>query len=81
MNPDHMFVGTHYENMHDMINKGRNSTVKLTVEKVIKIRTLYVPRSKVFGVSSLSKRFNISKTQLRRILSNEDWKHDQRRIF
>jgi hypothetical protein len=48
VNPDHLFVGTHDENMQDMINKGRhtqnkrrgegNAKAKLTEQQVIAIR-------------------------------------------
>ncbi len=53
-NPDHLFLGTHRDNMRDMANKERNC--KLSREDVRTIREMYRPGqgsvlSSIFGVS------------------------------
>jgi hypothetical protein len=38
INPDHLFLGTHADNMRDMAQKGRGNHTKLTAEQVAAIR-------------------------------------------
>lgn len=76
--PDHLFLGTHDDNMKDMAVKGRaadtsktkNGRAKLTFEKVSEIRKL-----KATGVSGheLSRRFGVCETNIRFILNRETW--------
>ena len=71
VNPDHLFLGTQQDNMRDMAIKNRAAT-KLKPEEVIEIRKLAE-----LGESRkvLSEKFNISKRQINRIISREDWRH------
>lgn len=63
VNPDHLFLGTHTENMDDMVSKHRQAAgekhgcAKLTSSQVLEIRSRYkrgngVALAKEFGVSS-----------------------------
>lgn len=80
-NPNHLFPGTHKENMRDMFRKGRRITAigeragsaKLTAEKVILLRKLYATGK--FSFSSLGTQFGVSKTQARSIVKGRKWKH------
>lgn len=83
VNPRHLFVGTHRDNMDDMTSKGRarvaskahhgekNSSAKLTEEQVRTIRKISeggTPASKI------AKAFGISRPVCSRIIRRELWK-------
>jgi len=73
---EHLFLGTAKDNSQDMIGKGRslsgirNPAATLTENDVIDIRTL-----RAFGAKRviLMKAFEISKTQLTRVLNRSSW--------
>ena len=80
--PDHLFLGTHAENMQDMVDKGRarnaahpgelNPGAKLTLRQVIEIRVCYHEyklRQKAIALA-----FQISPRQVGRIVRGERWK-------
>lgn len=81
--PEHLFAGTHSDNMRDCANKGHNMLqrhpelrrgekhplAKLTAEQVIQIR------QSDLTPTQLSKQFNVSRWMIRRILSRLAWKH------
>ena len=74
VNPNHLWVGTAAQNNRDAIKKGRAvlyNNCKLTIEEVKEIKKLY----KVEKVShrQLAEKFNISKTQITRILAKSCW--------
>ena len=82
VNPNHLFIGSHTDNMRDMIKKKRwsngnrvgelNPCAKLTERKVLKIRSL---RHSALTYKSLSKMFNVSKTLVAKICREEIWDH------
>lgn len=68
-NPDHLFLGTHLDNIADMKSKLRcaygekSATAKLTELQVAEIREAYVPRIK--GLSKqLAKKYGISSSHV-----------------
>lgn len=77
VNPDHLFLGTHLDNMRDQNIKGRKPVLygedagmaKLTEEQVLEIRIAteynYV----------VAEKYNISATQVFRIKHGQAWKH------
>jgi len=78
VNPDHIFVGTHHDNMRDMVAKGRarggvsgarNGNAKLTEEQVIEIVT--------DGGSNadMAARFSIVESAIWAIRNGHRWKH------
>lgn len=79
-NPDHLFVGTHKDNMADCKNKGRNvflfgensPLAILTDDKVRQIRHLH---SEGLGYRKLSKMFNYDRAGIRKIVKLKIWKH------
>lgn len=77
MNPDHLFLGTHLENMRDMAEKGRRAVLrgeeignsKLTREDVI-----YIRRSSETH-AELARRFDMSPSYICRIRKGANWAH------
>jgi hypothetical protein len=79
-NPNHLFLGTPADNMHDMARKGRasrlpgekNGEAILTGEQVKEIRLLW---KRGRSIASLARQFGMSETQTGRVVHNESWKH------
>lgn len=83
VNPDHLWVGTHNENMADMSRKGRASrkvirfgesspSSKLTDEKVLEIRARAANGE---TRRSLGAEFGVRKSVIDRIVYRQKWKH------
>lgn len=63
VNPRHLFLGTHADNMRDMAVKGRNrklSQRKLTAAAVLELRAMYL--SGGFSQSDLAARFGVDQS-------------------
>lgn len=81
VNPSHLRLGTHRDNMQDMIKKGRGNknkgvkvgTAKLNPTKVRKIRSLYSTGN--YTMKQLGKQFNVDTTQICNIVNRKHWKH------
>ncbi len=80
VNPDHLFLGTHRENMEDMAikNRGKNRIKgelnlkhKLTEKQVLEIREL----NKKLSYLELSNKFNISRSNIYKVIKREIWRH------
>jgi hypothetical protein len=75
VNPNHLFLGTHQENMDDKVEKGRVSRgedlpqTKLTVEDVLFIR------ESAESLRALSKRFGVSYQAISLIRNRKTWNH------
>ena len=65
VNPEHLVIGTHQDNMDDMKKRNRsakglaNGAGKLTPEQVTYIRTHYVKNSEEFGTVALGRKFGV----------------------
>lgn len=68
VNPAHLFIGSHADNMRDMINKERFYK-KLTSDDVIFIRNSKLSQK------DLAKKFNIDNSNVSRIKCRKTWKH------
>jgi hypothetical protein len=81
-NPNHLFLGTNYDNVIDKIKKGRSKLniktgenhyfSKLTEASVLQIRTLYFNGEKQ---KNIAKHFNISVCTVEKILAGTSWNH------
>lgn len=76
VNPDHLFVGTHHDNMKDMVTKKRSFTgrgedkkgrAKLTNQQADQIRKMDVSHSKLAAM------FGVSQTTISRIKRRESY--------
>lgn len=80
VNPDHLFLGTHLDNMTDKRNKKRglsargenHSSAKLTENEVIEIRKNYA-----VGIrqAELAKKYSVAQTLISHIVTRGAWKH------
>lgn len=79
VNPDHLFCGTHDENMKDMVSKGRqskenkygasNGRAKLTDADVIAIRRSELTQA------ALAEQYSVSRSQISMIKTRVRWSH------
>lgn len=73
VNPQHLFLGTHADNMADRNTKNRQASgmrqgsAKLTDEQVAEIRQRYVPR--LVSQRKLAREYGVSQMHIRRILN------------
>jgi len=77
VNPEHLWLGTHLENMRDMVSKGRgnsgekNAGSKLTESQVEEMREL--SETGLVDTNTLATYYSISVQQVRKILRYEAW--------
>lgn len=79
--PSHLFLGDHHDNMKDMMGKGRQNKrpgekhhmVKLTNEIVMEIRKRYVEEK--LSQIQLGKLYNCSSITIHNIVKRKSWKH------
>ncbi len=77
VNPDHLFLGDHSDNMRDMFAKGRGNRVtgerhhksKLTVEDVRSIR------ASGLSAYAVAKQYDMDKSTIQDVLNRKTWKH------
>lgn len=81
INPDHLFLGTDYDNAQDKIAKGRHNVVrgedvalsKLKTSDVLEMRAIYARGN--IGFKALAKRYGVYWTTVRRAIRGETWGH------
>jgi hypothetical protein len=81
VNPAHLFLGTHLENIADRVAKGRsarhigemNGRAKLTLSQVQFIRAA----SKTASVKSLARIYGVSNWHIYRIIRGKSWGHNE----
>lgn len=83
VNPNHLFLGTHQENMEDMKNKGRavgfpgefNPKAKLCYTEVLEIRKIWDNNKSKYGLlKSLSHEYDIPLSTMAKIVNHTTWK-------
>ena len=77
--PEHLFLGTHFENMKDMQDKGRkvvfsgekNGRCKLTEKQVLEIRNI----GKKLSYNQLARKYNVNAKTISDIINRKLWKN------
>ncbi len=78
VNPAHLWLGTHVDNMRDMARKGRSTRgersarAKLTPCAVVAIRARYAAGA---TLGELSADFRVSERAIRHVVSGDRWMH------
>jgi hypothetical protein len=77
-NPAHLFLGSHTENMEDMVRKGRSlkgsacPNAKLTEAQVREMRGLHAAGHSMKG---LARMFNVKPQTVKSVVSGATWRH------
>lgn len=81
VNPDHLLIGTHQDNMDDKVERGRSRCMTLRVladDQVRAIRSAYEPSRKGVanpnGYRGLAKRFGVDSNAIRLIIIGTTYK-------
>lgn len=78
VNPEHLFLGTHQDNMKDMASKGRawhgskHKNAKLRPDQIIEIRNLY--QSGAYTTRGLGKKYGVDSKHIHNIVTFKKWK-------
>lgn len=81
VNPDHLFLGTHQDNMDDCVNKRRiahgskNGQSKLNEEQVLEIKKELADSKDWHVVKTLAKKYGVHNTTIYKIRNGSTWSH------
>ena len=78
VNPSHLFVGTHKDNMVDMSNKGRGGSPcgsKSHWAKLDGIDVVEIRNAEGLTHKQLSIEYGVSRTSITNIINRKRWKH------
>lgn len=74
INPEHLIMGTHAENMKDATDRGRFRSV-LNSSQIKAIRDEYIPYSKQHGATAIGKRLGVRHQTIAKIIHGINWRH------
>jgi hypothetical protein len=72
VNPDHLFIGTHKDNMADRQYKGRHPNAKLNVETAREVKSLL---KKGVDMKDIAIKMGVHKATISDIFIGRAWKH------
>ena len=64
VNPEHLFLGTHLDNMADMVKKGRSGRITFTTHQLNVINNMF---AKGISLKNIGDRFGVDKKVIRRV--------------
>jgi HNH endonuclease/CENP-B N-terminal DNA-binding domain len=70
LNPEHLFLGTHRENMEDMVHKGRHGGCKLSPEQVEEIIQKVAQGA---TRPALAREYGVALSTIRNVLKGKTW--------
>ena len=79
INPEHLVIGTHQDNMDDMKKRNRTAKgeahgrAKLSEVDIKTIRDRYIRGSKVHGLSAIAKDFGVAFQTVSKIVNRHRW--------
>ena len=79
INPAHLVLGTHADNMQDRKQRGRTAkgskhgNARLTPAQVERIRHVYIKGSKTYGCPALALQYNVTFQTIHKIVNNRLW--------
>ena len=75
--PSHLFVGTHADNTHDMLNKGRHTLGgkkgRLNAPKIMDIRALGASGN--YTHKEIAAMYGLARSYVTKIIAHQNWKH------
>lgn len=80
INPEHLIIGTHADNMRDAVERNRNAKgirnghAKLTPDIVKYCREVYKPYDPEFGGAALARKFGVDCTTLHDAIRGDTWR-------
>jgi HNH endonuclease len=76
INPDHLRLGDHADNMRDKVARGRQRSVprKLTFEQAEAIRAEYRPKTKGSGIPDLARKYGLGNGPVWAIITGKTYK-------
>lgn len=80
VNPEHLFLGTHHDNVHDKMKKNRavnviGSKIGCAVFVESEVFDIRVRAASGESVKSLAKEYEASETAVRQLVKGNTWKH------
>lgn len=83
VNPNHLFLGSHDENMKDMVKKGRSKVISDTHKGVKNVNAILTPetvrciRKEYPGLThkKLGEKYGVHKETIAHLLRGNTWKH------
>jgi predicted XRE-type DNA-binding protein len=81
VNPKHLFIGTHNDNVQDRHRKGRDGSAKgenhgqakLTESEVLEIKSL--AKNSDMSRKRIAQKYNVSKSAINSIINNRSWRY------
>ena len=86
VNPDHLLIGTHADNMRDKVERNRHNRgeehfrAALTWDDVDAIRAAYIPRHPEYGARALAQQYGINPPAVSKIVNYHNWKPESRPV-